>query len=377
MVYDLTSGRREALGPGASPVYSPSGHVVFESGNLETNLYAAPFSLASIRFTGERFPIREDAKLPSVAEDGTLVYLESRGDRMKQMVWRNRSGGKIGTVGQPQLGLVMPELSPDGRKVAVVATETGNWDIWVHDVVRGGKQRLTFDSANDNRPVWLPRGDRISFTSPRSVHTAVYSRLADGTGDAELLFEEPGRGPYCYDWLHCADERYAVCNFFQEGLYYLQRKDDGTGYEAHPAVREPFETADLLSPKLSPNAKYLAYESNESGDYEVYVQPFPQGGAKVQVSVNGGRQPRWRGDGEEIFYVRGETITAVPVTTEVEFAAGAPEQLFEAVRGAFDDRGHRYTVTPGRAEVHYRRGRRRRSGHGIDHPGDPELVCGV
>ena len=344
MIYDMTSGRREALEPGASPVYSPSGHVVFEAGSLETNLYAAPFSLASLRFTGQRFPIREDARFPSVAEDGTLVYLESRGDRMRQMVWRDRQGVKVGTVGQPQMGLVMPELSPDGRRVAVVSTETGNWDIWVHDVVRGGKQRLTFDPANDNRPVWLPRGDRISFTSRMQGRDAVYSRDADGTGDPELLFEEPGVGTYCYDW--SADGRYAVCNLFQRGLYYLRRKDDGSGYEAHPAVREPFEAADLLSPKLSPNAKYLTYESNESGDYEVYVQPFPQGGAKVQVSVNGGRQPRWRGDGNEIFYVRGDTLMAVPVTTDAEFTVGTPEQLFDAVRGAFDDRGHRYTVTP-------------------------------
>jgi Tol biopolymer transport system component len=126
-------------------------------------------------------------------------------------------------------------------------------------------------------------------------------------------------------------------------LYYLKRKDDGSGYDSVPFVSSPFNT---FSPKLSPDGKYLAYESNESGTYEVYVQPFPQGGGKPRVSVNGGRQPRWRGDGKELFYVEGNAIVAVPVTTAGGFTAGEPQRLFEAAPGAFVGPGHCYTVTP-------------------------------
>jgi hypothetical protein len=126
-------------------------------------------------------------------------------------------------------------------------------------------------------------------------------------------------------------------------LHYLKRKDDGRGYDSVPFVTSPF---DLLSPKLSPDGKYLAYGSNESGSYEVYVQPFPQGGGKVRVSLNGGGQPRWRGDGKELFYVEGNALVAVPVTTASGFSAGEPQRLFEAALGALEGRGQRYTVTP-------------------------------
>jgi dipeptidyl aminopeptidase/acylaminoacyl peptidase len=344
MVHDLATGRREELGAGAFPVYASSGHLVFQSSLNNNDLLAAPFSLKSLQFTGERFPIRENASRPSVARDDTLVYWESSGTRMKQMVWRDRRGTKIGTIGQPQLSLEMPELSPDGRQVLVRSTETGSYDIWVHDVARGVKQRLTFDPALEDRPIWLPRGDRFSFSSNRRGEGGqdIYVQAADGTGEAQPLLASPA-GEFAYDW--SADETYVVFSQNHGGmdLYYLKRKDDGSGYDSVPFVVSRFDT---LSPKLSPDGKYLAYESNESGTYEVYVQPFPQGGGKEPVSVNGGRQPRWRGDGKELFYVEGNALVAVPVTTASGFSAGEPQRLFEAAPGAFVDRGRRYTVTP-------------------------------
>ena len=344
IVHDLATGRREELGAGAFPVYASSGHLVFQSSLNNYDLLAAPFSLKSLQFTGERFPIRENASRPSMARDGTLVYVESSGARMKQMVWRDRRGTKIGTIGQPQLNLEMPELSPDGRQVLVRSTETGNYDIWVHDVARGVKQRLTFDPAQEDRPIWLPKGDRISFSSNRRGEGGqdIYVQSADGTGEAQPLLASPA-AEYAYDW--SADEKYVIFNqsHQQMDLYYLKRKDDGSGYDSLPFLSSPF---DLLSTKLSPDGKYLSYESNESGRYEVYVQPFPQGGGKVQVSLNGGRQPRWRGDGKELFYVAGNALVAVPVTTAGGLSVGEPQQLFEATPGVSEGRGQRYTVTP-------------------------------
>ena len=163
----------------------------------------------------------------------------------------------------------------------VRSTETGNYDIWVHDVARGVKQRLTFDPAAEVRPIWLPKGDRISFSSYRRGEGGqdIYVQSADGTGDAELLVGSPA-AEFAYDW--SADETYVVFSPSHQGqyvLYYLKRKDGGSGYDSVPFVSSPFDT---LSAKLSPDGKYLAYESNESGTYEVYVQPFPQGGGKVQ-----------------------------------------------------------------------------------------------
>jgi Tol biopolymer transport system component len=263
---------------------------------------------------------------------------------MKQMVWRDRHGAKLGTIGQPQLSLEMPELSPDGRRVLVRSTETGNYDIWVHDVARGVKQRLSFDPAMEDRPIWLPKGDRISFSSNRRGESwfDIYVQSADGTGEAQPLVASP-YGEWNNDW--SADEKYMIFVQGPQGLdlYYLKRRDDGSGYDSVPFVTSPFI---VVTSKLSPDGKYLAYESNESGRFEIYVQPFPQGGGKSQVSANGGRQPRWRGDGNELFYVEGNALVAVSVTTVGGFSAGEPQRLFEVVPGAVEGPGHRYTVTP-------------------------------
>ena len=267
------------------------------------------------------------------------------------MVWRDRHGAKLGTIGQPQPDLMKPELSPDGSRVLVRSTETGNWDIWVHDVARGVKQRLTFDPANDDLPIWLPKGDRFFFASNRRVEGGfdIYVQSADGASEAEPLVASP-RSEYPFDW--SADERYIIFDRQGEGMdvHYLQRRDDGSGYESIPFLTDSFATR---APKLSPDGRYLAYESDESGRPEIYVQPFPQGGRKVQISVNGGRQPRWRGDGKELFYVedgayfgQGNALMAVPVTTVGGFAAGEPQRLFESAVRAFRGRSQTYTVTP-------------------------------
>jgi hypothetical protein len=168
---------------------------------------------------------------------------------------------------------------------------------------------------------------------------------ADGTGEAELLVGSPV-AEYSFDW--STDEKYMIFDLIHEApssasdLYYLKGKDDGSGYDSVPFVTGPFDTR---APKLSPDGRYLAYESNESGRTEVYVQPFPQGGRKVQVSVNGGGHPRWRGDGKELFYVQGDSLVAVAVTTAGGFSAGDPQQLFEAAPGTLAGRGPFYTAT--------------------------------
>jgi Tol biopolymer transport system component len=237
----------------------------------------------------------------------------------------------------------------------VRSRESGNWDIWVHDIARGATQRLTFDPASEgDEAIWLPKGDRISFSSNRRGGSQeIYVKPADGTGEAELLVASPAgawRSSWAFDW--SADEKYMI--FDQEhqltAIYYLKRKDDGSGYDSVPFIAGPFDTH---SPKLSPDNKYLAYVSNESGRYEVYVEPFPQRGRKVQISVNGGRQPRWRGDGKELFYVeggayfgQGNALMAVPVTTVGGFSAGEPQRLFESAVRALLGRSQNYTVTP-------------------------------
>ena len=163
-VLDLKTGERRELVAGSTSVYSASGQLVYqERFDKTSDLRALPFSLETLTATGEAFPIVEAGRDASMAQDGTLVYFDG-GGRGQNLVWRDREGKRLGTIGQAQENIVHLALSPDGKSVAVRATEAdGNRDIWVHDAVRGAKTRLTFDPANDRYPAWSPSGEQITF----------------------------------------------------------------------------------------------------------------------------------------------------------------------------------------------------------------------
>ena len=163
VVKNLETGEREVLADGAFPRYSPSGHILYQTAAFSPGLWALPFSLETLKPTGEAFPIAENGGDPSVAEDGTLVYVDVLGGGRQQLVWRDREGKKLGVIGQPQDLIRFPALSPDGRHVAVRGLEDNNEDVWVHEVGRSLKRRLTFDAALDGQPIWSPsgKGDRF------------------------------------------------------------------------------------------------------------------------------------------------------------------------------------------------------------------------
>ena len=335
VVLDLESGRQDLLAPGYWPVYSPTGHIVYQS---ESALWALPFSAETLRSTGEPFPVAGTGSFPSVSRDGTMVYLPGDETGLEQLIWRDRAGDKLGTIGAPQPLIQFPVLSPDASQVVVQARENENGDVWVHEVARGLKRRLTFDTANDARPTWTPRGDKISFSSIRNGNFDVFIKPADGSGETESLLATPAN-EWGFEW--SADGKYLAGSGGGK-LWYLRAEEGGNGYKKVMFLDTSF---DAVGPDLSPDAKFLAYTSNESGRYEVYVQPFPDGGAKWQVSTQGGTGPRWRGDGKEMFYVEGGTLMAVSVTTSPAFSVGAAQPLFED-QTAFEGRGQQYDVTP-------------------------------
>jgi len=319
---NLETGDLQVLAEGQDPVFSPSGHIVYQ---IQGGLWALPFSLDALKPTGEAFPIVESGAFPSVSKDGTLVSVDLQGGRLMQIVWRDRAGEKLGEIGQPQEYLRYPMLSFNGRLVAVRATEEGNQDIWVHEIERPMKRRLTFNAALESRPQWSPSGREIAFQSLRGGNYDIFRRAADGTGEAELLVGS-GADERPYGWSR--DGNYLVYTMQAEGnsdLWYLKRKGDAEGFESVPFLATPFsETV----PNLSPDGRFLAYCSDSSGDDQVYVRPFPSGGGQQQVSANGGCQPRWSRDGKELFYVEGDTLTAVEVTTSPSFVAVVTTPLF-------------------------------------------------
>ncbi len=258
--------------------------------------------------------------------DGQVAY-RAGGAASLQLTWFDRTGKAVGVAGEPDANSAQyPELSPDGRRVAMDRTLLGNRDIWLIDLVRGGLTRLTFHAAQEFDAVWSPDGVRIGFSSSRGGAFDLYVKPSDGSGPEELLLETPNTK--------------VVQNWSKDGrflLYYevnpktgrdlLALEMTGTDRKSRVVVNTPFE--ETLA-QLSPDGRWVAYQTNESGRFEIVVQPFPDAGGKWQVSTGGGVAPRWRADGKEIYFLAPDaTMMAVPVTASgPTFEAGTPVALF-------------------------------------------------
>jgi serine/threonine protein kinase len=324
---DLDSRRRKILGAGVLPSYAPSGHIVYQETGIAYSLWAVPFALKTLEVTGRPFQITPRGRDATISDDGTLVYVEGEAPR-GQLVWLNRRGEKVGQIGQPEAEFAQPTLSPDGRQLAVAAGADRNFrDAWVYDLARGVRNRLTRspeDLTNVVTPIWSPRGDEIAFTVG---NRDMVVRRADGTGEARTLLTTQAPH-YLTDW--SSDGR---CLVYQLGegetrsdIWYLRREEDGS-WAAHPFLVTASEEGDA---KLAPDGRYVAFVSNASGSYEVYVRPFPSGDRSWLISRGGGMNVHWSQHGRELLYVDGEDrLVSVPVSTRPTFSTGSPTPLFE------------------------------------------------
>ena len=316
VVHDLETGRREVLGPGTLPFYSPSGHLLYQPSFFIDEIWALPFSLDTLQATGEAFPIAQDSRLPTVSADQTLVY-GYKPPPQRQLVWLDRQGEKTGEISSVEDDIRDPRPSPDGRLMAFRT----NWDLWVWNLARGVKTRLTIGPKADLTPVWSPDGQQVAFSSDRAGSFDIFLKPADGGGEAKALVAT-SRSEWALDWSQ--DGKYLL--YHTEGdLWHLERNEEGE-WEAHPFLQTPFNNQWA---RFSPDGRYVAYTSDESGQWEIYVQLFPEGGRKTTVSTNGGWKPRWTKDGKELFYIEGTTLMAVPVSTDPSFSPGTPSRLFE------------------------------------------------
>ena len=299
----------------AGAVYAESGHVIFVR---QGALFAQAFDVTDLSLSGDPVRLAEQAFVRggwsiaplSISATGTLIY--RAGSRLnQQFVWVDRAGQELSRVGEVDRAVMgSPSLSPDGRRIAVHRNVDENWDIWLLDVVRGVFTRFTSDLDIQFRPVWSPDGCWVAFSSG-----GIYRKLADNTEPQELLVE---RGA-ATDW--SSDGRF---------LIYIGR--DGLSALPLDGDRTPIPIARATGGQFSPDGKWVAFESNESGRVEIYIQPFPGPGAKVQVSTNGGVQARCRRDGNELFYVAlDERLMAVPIrfpSSGQTAEAGSPVPLF-------------------------------------------------
>jgi Tol biopolymer transport system component/tRNA A-37 threonylcarbamoyl transferase component Bud32 len=346
-----STARREILKTASRVVYAPPGYLLFVR---ERTLLAQPFDPVKGELRGEPVALGEGLGVSavglasfSVSDDGHLAFRAGATDQRK-LLWVDRAGRETPVIEAPA-EYRDAQLSPDGRRLAYdLLQNDGPGDIWIRDLERGVSSRFTFDDAAEERnPVWSPDGRRVVYSSARKAMDLLI-KDASGVREAELLLES-SQSKFATDWSR--DGRH---------ILYASTTPDGTfDLWALPTTgdRKPIAIASTpfheTGGSLSPDGRLVAYNSNQSGRHEVYVQDFPEPQERWQISSGGGAEPYWRADGRELYFrsLDGK-VQAVPVSTTPRFAAGTPEPLFQgrfpgiATRGRFEPApdGQRFLV---------------------------------
>ena len=319
---------RAILSSDSLPQFAPPGQLLYVK---DGTLVAQSFDASALKITGEQVPVAEKiGVLPngqadfSVSSNGVLVYRGgvSNEDRL---AWFDRSGKEISEIDKPGL-YATTALSPDGTRLAIeMRSRSGKNSIWVRDLARGVTSRLTFDTSSGTGPVWSPDGTRVLFSSDRKGPASLYEKSASGTGSEKDVWS-CGDPLLANDWSR--DGKFIAVNRQTQKNSWDIWIVPTDGSKPFAFVESP--AVDAL-PEFSPDGRYVAYMSNETGRFEVYVQQFPGAGGKWQVSANGGLEPHWGGDGKTMYF-RGldSRVMSVPVETGATFTAGVPQALFDA-----------------------------------------------
>jgi serine/threonine protein kinase len=342
---DASDPRRRILATDTAAVYSPPGYLLMMRQNV---LMAAPFDAASGTLTGDAMPVAPEVGANNVARGafsvsitGLLAYRRTWRTNTPRLAWINRDGTPAGALSAPGY----PHVSPDGRRIAVARNVQGSYDIYTVETARGEFERLTVDPALELMPVWSPDSDRVVFSSNRRGAFDLFEKPVSRSRDEQLLLASP-ENKYAVDWS-------------PDGTIILFVKEDPTTGDDLWALpldnpRTPFPvlrtrvTEDQA--QFSPDGHWIAYRSNESGQREIYIRPFPGPGGQRTVSQGGGSQPRWRRDGKELFYLAADDrLMAVPIRVPSDtqpLGIGTPAALFSPGLAPSNNAQQQYTVTP-------------------------------
>jgi len=347
--------RKRILATGFGATYAPSaegqpGHLLFMRDDV---LMTQSLDLSSLDLLGEAAPVAE--KVASAFETGhfsatrdVLVYRGHAAPQQYQLTWLDTQGKALEKVGDPAVILASPRISPDGTRVVFSEHwSASNQDIWLLDLRRGSNTRFTFGPGTNDVPVWSPDGSEIVFGSNREGHFNLYRKPADGSkAEQFLLRNDDDKEPF--DWSR--DGRFLLYgttsrNFSTERIWALPMTGAPNPIPFSPSSRF-FES----NARFSPDGRWVAYTSNESGQFEIYVRAFSgsasdaEAGGKWMVSNNGGIYPMWRADGKELAYASLDGVTVMSVTVDAgrSFQSGVPQPLVKLPR----DRGGRVGVAP-------------------------------
>jgi serine/threonine-protein kinase len=327
-VQSLETGERRNLIKGAAfPQYASSGHLLYAQAG---NLLAVPFDVQRLAVTGTAAPVIEGVLQSrtsgtaqySVSTSGSLVYVPGGvlADQ-RTLVWVDRSG-KEQPLEVPVRAYLFPRISPDGKRVVATIAEDAT-QVWLYDLTRETLTRLTFEGDQNYNAVWSPDGKMIAFQSRKEASTEIYWQRVDGSGGLERLAT--------------SEMPFVPMSWSPDGqtLAFIEVNPE-TGFDLWVMsvqdrkprlfLRTPFNES---VPRFSPDGHWLAYMSNESGRNEIYVQPYPGPGAKLQISIDGGTEPTWNPSGRELFFRNGDKMMVVDITMQASLSASKPRVLFE------------------------------------------------
>ena len=324
----LDSGDIRILAEGTHARYVPDGHLVYWR---EGTLWGIGFDLDRMATTGAAAPMSESIRHTDntvlhfdVGAAGSMVYLPSGEEpSLQRLVWIDRAGRETPLNLEPG-PYSRISLSPDGTQVAFAMRERDNTDVWVADVARGAINRLTFDPTIETMPTWSPDGSSVAFRSERE-RPGVFRRDAQGAGPIERLTETDGPIHSPYSWT--PDGRTLLLAIFRS--FRQQAIASVTPPDRTVRVLLDGEFAQL-DPHVSPDGRWMAYQSDESGRFEVYVRPYPAvEDGRWRVSTAGGTSPRWSADGRELFYLDDEGLMLAPIAPGPAFAPRSVRRVFK------------------------------------------------
>jgi Tol biopolymer transport system component len=344
VIGSLRSRETRVLFEAGSSALFAAGHLLFaDSGALIAQL----FDSRGLRLTGERFQIAAQVGVSadkylsaSVSQNGVLVYGRPGARPTSRLTTFSREGKQLAIIADPAALILNASPSPDGATVAAAIQGLASAaDLWLLDVGRHSRARLTFDTAEDSTPVWSPDGRTIVFSSDRRETVDLYLKASNGLGREELLWSAPG-SQYATDWS-------------PDGKYVLVDDEHAANIDVFlvPTAgdRRPVpllnSSARETQARFSPDGRWVAYVSDDSGSWEVFVQPFPASGSKWQVSNGHGGYPYWSADGRELFYLRltDSMLMSTGFNPEAPFRQDDPRPLFRTGIGTAVGR-HQYFV---------------------------------
>ena len=338
--------KQQILKTKAQAAYMPPGYILFMR---DRTLMAQPFDATKLQLTGEPVFVAEQVGFNtvlgfanfSVSDNGVVTYMNASNTGGQPTLF-DRAGKPLSTIGQPGEYFNI-SLSPDEKRLAVAisSAQSGARDVWLIDIARGTPTQFTFDPAEDFIPVWSPDGSRIVFVSDREGNGNLYQKSASGAGNEELLLKTNER-KWAGDWSR--DGRFLIYTALgpnTHDLWILPMTGD----------KKPFPFLQSTSSedhgRFSPDGHFIAYSSDESGRYEVYVQTFPVSGGKWLISRDGGAQPHWRADGKEIFFIAPDRkMMAADVKLEgLTFEGSVPKALFQTQLISYPNPRNSYEVS--------------------------------